>query len=153
MASKQLIYITGSVGQTRKLGALLAKAILANAAGKSARVLALSGNLGAGKTHFAQGFAFGLGIKGTIGSPTFAIMKKYPLGNQGDFKTFYHIDCYRLESGDDLRPLGIENILSGPNNIIAIEWPRIAQAILPKGILKITFEVISENKRRIEFYG
>ena len=153
MKSKNISCITESVERTRRLGSLLAKAILATTAGKSARVLALSGDLGAGKTHFAQGFASGLGIKGTIGSPTFAIMKKYPLENQGDFKTFYHIDCYRLESGDDLRLLGIENILSGPDNIIAIEWPRIAQAILPKGILKITFEVVSENKRRIEFDG
>jgi len=148
---RSIIYITESPGQTKKLGELLARTIAVGGAGKRARVLALRGDLGAGKTNFTQGLAAGLGIGATVNSPTFAIMKKYPLKDGNGFKTFYHIDCYRLESAADLAVLGVAEILNNSENIIAIEWPEVVKEILPKDILKINFEVVAENNRRIIF--
>ena len=128
----------------------MAKTILETGEGECARVLALVGNLGAGKTNFVQGFAKGLGVKETINSPTFVILRKYPLAKScGSFKTFYHIDCYRLGSVAELSQLRIENILKDPANIIAIEWPEIVKQILPKGFLAIDFKSLGGNGRRI----
>ncbi|MFA6376791.1 MAG: tRNA (adenosine(37)-N6)-threonylcarbamoyltransferase complex ATPase subunit type 1 TsaE [Candidatus Paceibacterota bacterium] len=149
--SKKIIYIAKSPAETKKLGFLLAKSVLEGEKRRRALVLALAGELGAGKTNFIQGFAGGLGIKGTVNSPTFVILKKYPLEGSSVIKTFYHIDCYRLGSKSDLEQLGVEKILTDSASIIAIEWPQIARDILPKGILKINFEVMGTGSRRIIF--
>jgi tRNA threonylcarbamoyladenosine biosynthesis protein TsaE len=119
-----------------------------------ALVVALRGDLGAGKTQFVQGLAKGLVIKETINSPTFVILKKYPfLKPIAGFKTFYHIDCYRLNSAKDLAALGIKEIFKNPENIVAIEWPEIINDFLPKSNLGITFKVVGKNKRQILIYG
>jgi len=149
--NKRIVYITTSPSQTKKLGGLLAKAILENRPGRRGRVLALAGDLGAGKTNFIQRFAKGLGLKGAINSPTFVILKKYPLERCGGFKTFYHIDCYRLASGTDLAQMGVAAILRDPADIVAVEWPEIVKDVLPEDILKINFKVAGANQRRIEF--
>ncbi|MFH1188935.1 MAG: tRNA (adenosine(37)-N6)-threonylcarbamoyltransferase complex ATPase subunit type 1 TsaE, partial [bacterium] len=81
--------ITKNDRETRRAGELLAQEIK-----KTPLVIALEGDLGAGKTTFIQGIAKGLGIQEQITSPTFVIMKKYPIN--GGF--FYHLDCYRLNS-------------------------------------------------------
>lgn len=144
-------YITESPAQTKKLGRLLAKEILKNKPAKTGRVLALSGDLGAGKTSFVQGFARGLGVKETVNSPTFTVAKTYPLKNRGGFKNFYHIDCYRLESGADLGFLDIKKIFAGCQNIVAIEWPDVAGKILPKNTIAVDFETTGKNSRSISF--
>ena len=137
---------------------------------KGAIVLAMQGDLGGGKTTFIQGFARGLGIKENITSPTFVILKKFeiaasprPFGKRGGAprndkdgaprndrsNVFYHIDCYRIEKSGDLLDLGVKNILSDRNNIVAIEWSEKIQKILPKNAIKIKFEFVDENTRRI----
>src|SRR4030042_4237719 len=79
-------------------------------------ILALSGDLGSGKTTFTQGFAEGLGIKSRVISPTFILMRKY-----GDF---YHLDLYRLENNieGEIKNLGIKDIWEDKKNIMIIEW-------------------------------
>ncbi len=140
-----------SPAQTKKTGCLLAKEILRAGAGGAARVLALSGQLGAGKTNFVQGFARGLGIKDVIASPTFAIMKKYRLLPASGFENFYHIDCYRLGSGRELAVLGAEKIFGDPANIVAVEWPQVAAEILPRAAIAVDFEIAGQRCRDIEF--
>jgi tRNA threonylcarbamoyladenosine biosynthesis protein TsaE len=148
--NEKIIYITKSPAQTKKLGVLLAQAILENGSGDQVRILALRGDLGAGKTNFIQGFAQGLGIRETINSPTFVILRKYPLAdNCGDFKTFYHIDCYRLGSDKELLQLGVEDVLKDSANIVAVEWPEIAETLFSKKIITIEFETLGANERRI----
>jgi len=137
--------------ETKKLGFLLAKAVLESGKRRRALVFTLAGELGAGKTNFIQGFAAGLGIEGTVNSPTFVILKKYPLENLKNIKTFYHIDCYRLGSESDLAQLGVEKILADPANVVAIEWPEIAKNVLPRDALSINFEVFGNDSRRIVF--
>lgn len=148
MDEKKEIYILDSPARTKKAGALLAKEILIAGPGKSARVLAMSGELGAGKTNFAQGFAKGLGVKETINSPTFGIMKKYALPATAGFNYFYHIDCYRLDSAKDLAALGAKEIFADPKNIAAVEWPDIARPFFRAEVVAITLEVAGKNSRR-----
>lgn len=147
MKKEKKIYITDSAAQTKKMGFLLARAVLESGLGKQARVLALRGDLGAGKTQFVQGFAKGLGVEGTVNSPTFVIFRKYPL--RLPFENFYHFDCYRLVGEDDLARLGSAAIFADQKNIVAIEWPVIAQNMFKMEVLDLYFEVIEENKRRI----
>ncbi len=120
-------YITNSVEETQKIAAEFAQKILRRKPGKLAVVLALSGDLGAGKTTFLQGFARGLGIEEIINSPTFVIMKKFkiPLISQKvsmhqnvklcilQYQHFYHFDCYRLESPKPASAFGRTKSASG----------------------------------------
>ena len=127
---------------------------------KSAVVLALQGELGSGKTTFLQGFAKGLGIKEKILSPTFIVMKKfkipkkisiaYSLRPQGVcYKYFFHFDCYRLNSEKDLEGLGFKEIISNPQNIVAIEWPEKIKSLLPKNKISIKFKHINKTTRNL----
>lgn len=109
-------------------------------------VIALSGDLGAGKTTFAQGFAEGLKIEDRIVSPTFLIIRQYPVPNQKNF--FYHIDLYRLEN-IDLKNSGLEEILSEPSNIVLIEWADKISGYLPKNVKRIELVKISEDDHEI----
>lgn len=110
-------------------------------------VFTLQGELGAGKTTFAQGFAAGLGVKEKVLSPTFVIMKSY--GIPSSKKTFYHIDCYRLKSEADLLALGWEEIATNPGNIILLEWPERVFGILPAAKTSVVFESMGKEQREI----
>lgn len=132
--------LTKNSNQTKTFAKGLAKDF------KSGGIIALSGGLGAGKTTFAQGFAQGLGIIDKIISPTFLIMKQYPIPNSNNY--FYHIDLYRLEN-IDLKNSGLEEILSDPENVVLIEWAekiRGQKLTKPKFIQMIN---LSENTREI----
>lgn len=117
-----------------------------------AQIVLLSGNLGAGKTTFTQALAQTLGVKETVNSPTFVIMKIYKLGKSQfskDWKHLIHIDAYRLENSEELKNLGWEEIISKKENLVVLEWPEKVQGILSKGAIKINFEFIDENTRRV----
>lgn len=141
-------YLTENFGQTQKLGEKLGKEMLVASPKKLAVVLALSGDLGAGKTTFLQGFAKGLGIKENILSPTFVIMKSFKL-QALSFKRFYHFDCYRLNDAQEILSLGFKEIISDPKNIVAIEWPEKIAEVLPKDNISIAFNHLEENKREL----
>lgn len=134
--------ITQNSRETKKAGGILAEKILKN---KKKVILGLEGDLGSGKTTFIQGLARGLKIKEKIASPTFVIFKKYSVQK----RNFYHIDCYRINSSDDLIDLGFEEILKSDKNIIVIEWAERIKDILPKNILWIKFEYLNQNKRKL----
>lgn len=114
-------------------------------------IIALTGELGSGKTVFVQGLAKGLGIKERILSPTFIMIRQYPLAisHQSSIISFYHIDLYRIESEKDIEGLSLEEIWSDPKNIVAIEWAEKIKKILPKKRIEIHFEYINEGERRI----
>ena len=116
-------------------------------------VVALRGELGAGKTTFVQGVAKGLGVKEKILSPTFVIVKSYQLKTI-NYKLLYHIDCYRIKDERDLLALDWEEIASDPKNIVLIEWPERVKKILPKDAISISFETLKTSKshsRKITF--
>ena len=150
-----VIKTTSSV-QTKKTAKLLAREIL-YVKNKNALVLLLSGDLGAGKTTFVQGFLRGLGIRKKITSPTFTLVKSYKVKS---YKV-YHIDCYRIHKPKDILELGInpplkfkwgiKEILKNPQNIVLIEWPERIKRILPKTAIIIKLKHgKKENERIIE---
>ncbi len=141
-------YLTKNSSQTKKIGELLAKNLLNKGIKKRALVIGLEGDLGGGKTTFLQGFAKGLGIKEKILSPTFIIMRKFKI-RDSKFKTFYHFDCYRIEKPKEILKLGFVKILSGPRNIVAIEWPEKVKKFLPRKIIWVNFQLISKNSRKL----
>lgn len=110
----------------------------------SVSVIALHGNLGAGKTCLVQGIALALEIKQPVTSPTFKIINEY----QG-IRSLYHMDLYRLTNSDDVLALGFEEYLES-GGIIAIEWPDRASDILPANTLHIHMSTLPDaNHRRI----
>ena len=114
-------------------------------------IIALIGNLGSGKTTFAQGFARGLGIQDSVISPTFKLVSEY----EGTHYPLYHIDCYRLDSPEDFLNIGGENYLNTENGITLIEWANIIQDLLPDDTITIQFERVPKKpkERIISFNG
>lgn len=116
----------------------------------SALVVGLFGDLGAGKTAFTKAVAMGLGIKGKISSPTFVIMKKYPI-NVGQYKFLVHIDAYRLKHEKELLYLGWNEMIKNPQNIVFIEWPENVLKIMPKNSKSIYISHTSDGHREFKF--
>ncbi len=132
--------ISRGVVQTKRISGDLAKKLAVKLRTKAA-VIGLIGELGSGKTVFAQGFAKGLGIKEKIVSPTFILMRRH--GN------FYHFDCYRIKNPKEILDLGWREIINNPQNIVLIEWADRIEKILPKNYLKIRLGHLNKNKRKI----
>jgi len=118
-----------------------------------ALVLALTGDLGSGKTTFAQNFAEALEIKEKIKSPTFIIFRKSKVKNkkwiEKCFENFYHFDVYRIHNEKEILNLGWEEIVSNPKNIVLAEWADKIENILPKNCVKIIFKHLMGDKREI----
>ena len=115
---------------------------------RGGEVLALSGNLGAGKTTLIKGIAKGLGIKKPVTSPTFIIMNLYKLKTKNQkLKQLVHIDCYRLHSAKDILGIGAEEYFGRPDTVVVIEWPERIKKILPKKTIRIRISTAGEKKR------
>jgi tRNA threonylcarbamoyladenosine biosynthesis protein TsaE len=124
---------TISSAQTSKLAQIFAENI------KNKTIILLRGNLGSGKTTFAQGFAQGLGIKEIVNSPTFNIVKVYNYG-----KSFlYHIDAYRLENNQ--KDIGLNEYINSGGHVL-IEWPEFVSKHIPKN--NISIEIINEGDEK-----
>ena len=112
-------------------------------------VLALSGELGSGKTCFTGGLARGLGVdeKYQITSPTFTLINEYPARCK-----LYHFDVYRLNGYSEFEDLGYEEYFCG-DGIVVIEWAEKIAQIRPADTFFISFKYLDENKRRIVIKG
>lgn len=117
--------------------------------GTRAVVFALSGDLGAGKTAFAQAVGEVVGVQDTMQSPTFVIEKIYEIDWHG-FKHLIHIDAYRLEQPSELEHLGWQEIVSDPTNLILIEWPEKVSTLIPFDARQISFTTVDDHTREIE---
>ena len=133
---------TNSPKETKKVAEKLAKTL----AGGSA--VALFGDLGAGKTVFAQGLAKGLGIKRKVISPTFVFMRSYPFLHQKKPLTFYHIDLYRGQDSGDFKNLGLEEVFSS-DAIVVLEWAEKIIEVLPKKRIDVIINAAGEKIRKI----
>ncbi|HZX49654.1 MAG TPA: tRNA (adenosine(37)-N6)-threonylcarbamoyltransferase complex ATPase subunit type 1 TsaE [Candidatus Paceibacterota bacterium] len=141
--SKDPIY-THSTLETKALGALVAKSFLQGTKETNrAVVLALEGELGSGKTTFVQGFAKALGIQENVLSPTFVIVREHG--------KLYHIDCYRLSSGEELKALGWDKMVSHPGSFVLVEWPENIRELLPPYTKTISFATLEGEERVISF--
>lgn len=143
--------VTKSAQETQALGEKIANNLsFDKLSSRKGRVIALYGELGSGKTTFLQGLAKGLGIRERILSPTFIMMRTYPItDHQSPITDFYHVDLYRIEDEKDIEGLGLEEIWSDPKNIIAIEWAEKIKKILPKKRIDIHFKYLKNNGREI----
>lgn len=112
-------------------------------------VLTLSGELGAGKTAFVKELARHLGVAEEITSPTFVIMRSYPVPLHAPFTTLTHIDAYRIESDDEMRVLGFDEILRDPSRIVCIEWPEKIENLIPTDAYKISLTIEEGDTRSI----
>ena len=145
-----------SPAETKKFAGLLAEQLFKKKSRRrGALVLALTGDLGSGKTTFVQGFLRDLGIRGRITSPTFVLIKKYKLKcsrlHASCFMTAYHIDCYRIKKPSELLKLGLKEILENPQNIVLIEWAEKIRRALPKNAIWIKiFYGPKKEERNIE---
>lgn len=102
-------------------------------------IICLDGELGSGKTVFTKGIANALGIKESITSPTFTIIKEY----DGELP-LYHMDVYRLDGNTD--GIGIEEYFT-KGGVVVIEWAHTIKDILPEERLDIKFKIVDEDKR------
>lgn len=137
---KKAICISESPGRTLELGEALASRL------KPGDVVALSGELGAGKTVFAKGIARGLGVKDVryVNSPTFVVIKEY----RGRIP-MYHFDMYRVDRPSALDSENYEEYFYG-DGVCVVEWAEKVGHLLPKGCVKVKLSVLGQDSRRIE---
>ena len=140
-------FISHSPAETASIGERLAGQV------RRGQVLALTGDLGAGKTQFVKGLARGLGIVDRVQSPTFALVNCYPDGRL----PLYHLDLYRLETERQIVSAGLEAYLE-PDGVAVIEWAeRLVEAGLitgsrsPANVRWVRFEIVNESERRVTY--
>lgn len=124
-----------------------------SAKNNSATLVALSGELGVGKTTLTQAFARGIGIKEDVLSPTFVLMRIYKIDDKKLGKIFehlIHIDAYRIEDEKELFTLGWEEMLKNEKNLILIEWPEKVSGIIPESAIHVKILHKGERIREIE---
>ena len=132
-----------NIKETEKIAKIFLEKILdAKNSHKNALVVGLVGDLGAGKTTFMQAVAKHLGVKDKVRSPTFVIMKKYPLKNK-KHNFLFHLDAYRLKNEKELLTLGWEEIIKDKKNLVFIEWPENVSKIIP---VQAEFVYVSNNQ-------
>lgn len=107
------------------------------AANPTMHIVALTGDLGVGKTTFVQTLAKTLGVSETVTSPTFTIMKQYPIKPFAGYTTLVHIDAYRIEDVLELRPLRFEEMRTERTFLFCIEWAERIKSVLPKEVLSV----------------
>ncbi len=129
---------TISAAETEHLAEKIAEHVLRRGAVKQAVVLALRGELGSGKTTFAQGFLRGLGLKQPSPSPTFILWRRFTL-RRDSFTSVFHVDAYRIKKAEELFALGLKEILTAPGHIVLLEWPERLGRGLPRSALRIEF--------------
>jgi len=135
---------TNSPGETERIASDLAKSL------PKGSVVALYGDLGAGKTVFARGFARGLGITEPLSSPTFTIVQEYPVPGGGNL---YHLDLYRIDNSDAALAFGVDEFLNDPDARVLLEWPERIEDLLPEGTIRISIRHAGEEKREIHLPG
>lgn len=124
-------FLAASLEETEKIARELAVSL------HGGEVIALSGELGAGKTTFVQYMAHILGVREPVTSPTFVVMNVYDVPKKKDITKLCHIDAYRLSRGFELENVGVGDYLSQSFAVTIIEWPEHVAEILPKSTLRV----------------
>ncbi len=134
-------YLSRSEGETEELGARLAKNL------PGGTVVAMYGDLGAGKTAFVRGMARGMGLSCRVSSPTFTIVNEY-LGE----RELIHFDMYRLSGADELFDIGWEDYLNR-GAVCAVEWSEKVEDAFFGDEVRVTIEKLSDSGRKITIEG
>jgi len=147
--TRTVAFHSNSVEATETFGRGLAKRL------PGGTVVALEGDLGAGKTVLARGIARGLGVTAPVTSPTFTLVQEYPLP---DNRWFFHLDLYRIRGSDDALAFGIEDYLFAPDAVAVVEWAERIQELLvpppgspgrPDLLLRICIEHAGDDRRTL----
>jgi tRNA threonylcarbamoyladenosine biosynthesis protein TsaE len=140
---RNIVIQTRSASETVQIGKTIGKCLL------SGDVVALVGELGAGKTQFIKGLASGVGIEDPthISSPSFTLIHEY----SGKIP-FYHIDLFRLGREQEAEELGLEDYFQG-RGITAIEWADKIPSLLPEELLFVSIAYVDKNIRSLEVAG
>lgn len=117
---------------------------------KKAKVIALYGDLGAGKTTLTKQILKILSPKSTTKSPTFIIMRRFDVKYK-KINTLIHIDAYRLKNEEELLKLGFKEILMNPQALIILEWPEIVSKILPRNTVHVFLKHIGKEEREVKW--
>ena len=136
-----MIYYTNSDKETEAIGEAFGRSV------KDGTVIAMYGDLGAGKTAFVRGMARGMGISERVSSPTFTIVNEY-LGE----RTLIHFDMYRLGSADELFDIGWEDYLAR-GAVCAVEWSENVEEAFYGDEVRLTIEKLSDTSRKITIEG
>lgn len=143
-----MTHTTRTLEETAKVAATLAQEVVA---GNHPQLILLQGDLGGGKTTFCQAFGKALGIEQDITSPTFVIMKSYPI--PGDQHRLHHLDLYRIEKAWELEELGLPAVIEDPDTILLVEWPnKTPEFWTDRDHTLIEFQVIDETTRTITIH-
>ena len=135
-----MTYETDTVAGTEAVAADLARTFVGG------EVVALDGDLGAGKTQFVRGLVRGLGgDPRTVSSPTFTLLNVYPTGRL----TLFHLDAYRTAGDDDLEAIGFAELLD-QGGVVAVEWPSRLRHLLPARRYAVRLTAVGEMIRRID---
>ena len=134
-------YLSHSEAETEALGARLAEKLPGGA------VIAMYGDLGAGKTAFVRGMARGMGLSCRVSSPTFTIVNEY-LGD----RELIHFDMYRLSGADELFDIGWEDYLAR-GAVCAVEWSENVEDAFFGDEIRVTIEKLSDTERKITIEG
>lgn len=140
------VVVSGSEEATRALGVALAREV------RAGDIVALHGELGAGKTRFVAGIAEGLGIdRSVVNSPTYVLVNEYPAGGDAvarGIEALVHIDAYRLEVPTDLESLGLDERLVA-SSVTVIEWPERLGGAMPDPTHRVSIAITGEGERRV----
>ncbi len=136
-----VVFISKSPAETVRFGRILGEGL------KAGDVVALTGELGSGKTCLTQGIASGLGVPENyvITSPTFTLINEYP----GREAALIHVDLYRLQGAQDLADTGFEEYISG-GGVMVIEWAERIPDVVPDGAVCVALTYMDENIRKLE---
>ncbi len=140
--------IAKSIADTRKFAKDLIEILSKNKTDKAV-ILDLVGDLGAGKTTLVQMMGRELGVKETIQSPTFVLMKSYKT-KHSIFKNLIHIDAYRIEHIEEVKILNLEKIFSDKDNLVCIEWAEKIREVVPENSVKVVCKLLENDKHGYE---
>ncbi len=125
-------------------------ALLPHISARHPAVIALHGELGAGKTTFTQCLAERLGVGEHVTSPTFVIMRSYET-TDAHFKKLVHIDAYRIDDEKEIDVLGIPDMMHEEGSLFVIEWPERISAHIPNGAVRMDIAIVNDSERYVTY--